>query len=181
MHLDVSRLYRYFSPVPFCNAAPDGLGDLPASSVSTPRQVLGTLLAGAQPVESQEPKLQVQSTLSGQAEGGKGKGMESKSRRGFMADGWFVVLVVVIASVFPLLGRQEGSSNRQKHIWASLGSNIHIHIGLSGFLNLQRSPNSVIIAQVPLTLAMPLRTSECGGWRQELVGLELGCRNSPSF
>lgn len=30
------------------------------------RQVLGTLLAGAQPIESQEPKLQVQSTLSGQ-------------------------------------------------------------------------------------------------------------------
>ena len=70
-----------------------------------------------------------------------------------MADGWFVVLVVVIASVFPLLGRQEGSSNRQKHIWASLGSNIHIHIGLSGFLNLQRSPSPVSIATVPF--AMP--------------------------
>ena len=39
-----------------------------------------------------------------------------------MADGWFVVLVVVIASVFPLLGRQEGSSNRQKMAEAHLGA-----------------------------------------------------------
>ena len=59
---------------------------------------------------------------------------------------------------------------RPGHMGCFPGSNIQ----LSGSLSLQRSPNSVIIAQVPLTLAMPLRTSECGGWRQELVGLELG-------
>ena len=81
-----------------------------------------------------------------------------------MAHGWFLVLVVVIASVFPLLGRQEGSSNRQKHIWVSLGSDIHIHIWLSGFLSLQRSPNSLIIAQVPL--AMPrMRRMTAGAGR----------------